>query len=66
MWDCKYRKLDDSCLRRKAGCFVGGVGCVLKGKYEFPFRTQEDPLLLKRKMLTAYKTKERLQKNKKI
>ena len=31
-------------------CFPGGIGCVLKGKYEFPLRTsQEDPLSKKRR-----------------
>jgi hypothetical protein len=46
MWDCKHRRsADDFCNRRKTKCFPGGVGCVLKGKYEFPFREEEDPLL---------------------
>ena len=48
MWDCKHRRTaDDFCSRRKAKCFPGGIGCVLKGKYVFPFREQEDPLLKK-------------------
>ena len=46
MWDCKYRRVDDSCERRKFVCFPGGLGCVLKG-FEFPLRIEEDPLLLK-------------------
>lgn len=45
MWDCKHRRIDDSCGRRKALCFPGGLGCVLKG-FEFPLRTEEDSLLL--------------------
>jgi len=46
MWDCKHRQsIDDSCNRRKTKCFPGGVGCVLKGTYETPFRQEEDPLL---------------------
>ena len=45
MWDCKHRRTsDDFCDRRKAKCFPGGIGCVLKGKYEFPLREEEDPL----------------------
>lgn len=46
MWDCKHRREDDFCRRRKAACFPGGLGCVLKG-YEFPLREEEDPLLLR-------------------
>jgi hypothetical protein len=49
MWDCKHRNSDDSCARRKCLCFPGGIGCVLKGKFTFPLRTQQDPLLLKKK-----------------
>lgn len=53
MWDCKHRRaVDDFCDRRKAPCFPGGIGCVLKG-FEFPFRREEDPLL---KILKARKT----------
>jgi len=47
MWDCKHRHAaDDSCNRRKTKCFPGGIGCVLKEKYEFPCRDNgQDPLL---------------------
>ena len=46
MWDCKHRRTsDDNCNRRKTKCFPGGIACVLKGKYEFPLRVHEDPLL---------------------
>jgi len=38
MWDCKYRTIEDDCLRREAKCLPGEKGCVLQGKYEFPFR----------------------------
>ncbi len=44
-------------------CFVGGVGCVLKGKYEIPFRKEEDPLLVRRRTLKARGIKERAGKN---
>jgi len=51
MWDCKYRRsADDFCTRRKTRCFPGGIGCVLEGKYEFPFREEEDPLLKVRRL----------------
>ncbi len=48
MWDCKYKSVDDQCKRRKAVCFPGGIACVLKNKYEFPLRVDEDPLIKKR------------------
>ena len=48
MWDCKYRRLDDFCTRRKAVCWPGGIACVLKGKFEFPLREEEGPLIRKR------------------
>lgn len=44
MWDCRFRTIKDFCLRRKTPCYPGGIGCVLKGKFEFPFRTDKDPL----------------------
>lgn len=50
MWDCKHRiSSEDFCHKRKTKCFPGGAGCVLKGKYEMPFRDKEDPLLSKKK-----------------
>lgn len=47
MWDCKYHTNDDQCRKRKDVCFPGGLGCVLKGNFIFPFREQEDPLVVK-------------------
>ena len=44
MWDCKHRKAEDRCDRRKTVCFPGGIGCVLKGKFVFPLRAEQDPL----------------------
>jgi hypothetical protein len=49
--------LDDSCKRRKTKCFPGGIGCVLKGEYEFPLREIEDPLLKIRKLKKVKKAK---------
>ncbi len=50
MWDCKHRNTkDDSCRRRKAKCYPGGVACVLKDKFEFPLRKEDDPLLKRKK-----------------
>lgn len=46
MWDCKHRKEDDSCRRRKAVCYPGGVGCVLNG-FDFPLRKEKDPLAVR-------------------
>lgn len=57
MWDCKHRREDDSCRRRKTVCFPGGVGCVLKG-FEFPLRQEKDPLLEKLKRQKNCKKKD--------
>ena len=47
MWDCKYKNVNDFCSRRRMVCFPGGIACVLKGKYKFPLRSEEDPLKIK-------------------
>ncbi len=44
MWDCKYKIGQDGCRLRKIGCYPGGRKCVLKGKFEFPFREEPDEL----------------------
>ena len=44
MWDCKYKIGQDKCRLRKVGCHPGGRKCVLKGKFEFPFREVSDEL----------------------
>ncbi len=56
MWDCKHRREDDFCRRRKAVCFPSGLGCVLKG-FEFPLRKEEDPLLLKLRSKKKHKAR---------
>ena len=45
MWDCKHRRTNDYCYRRKTTCYPGGVRCVLKGKFVFPLRKDDDPLI---------------------
>lgn len=40
-WDCKY-KVGKHCNRRDDVCVPGGKGCVLRGKYSFPFKDEED------------------------
>jgi hypothetical protein len=49
MWDCQYRTAYDYCSRRRAVCFPGGTGCVLKNRFVFPLRDQADPLIESRK-----------------
>lgn len=41
-FDCKYKTGPDECRRRKDGvCRPGEKGCVLYGKYLFPFKDSE-------------------------
>lgn len=63
MWDCRYHREDDYCRKRKAICFPGGVGCVLKNKFVFPFRKEEDPLI-KSKQLKKRSSREWRRKKK--
>ena len=52
MWDCQYRSQEDRCRKRKeARCYPGALGCVLEGKFRFPF--QKD--LKKHKAMTRIK-----------
>ncbi len=44
MWDCKYRRSNDYCYRRRTRCYPGGIKCVLRGKFWFPLRNDQDPL----------------------
>ena len=41
-FDCKYKAKDYQCLRLKVECSPGIKGCVLYGKYVFPFKEDED------------------------
>ena len=40
-FDCKYKAKDYQCLRLKVECSPGIKGCVLHGKYVFPFKEGE-------------------------
>lgn len=35
-WECRYL-MNDHCERRDKPCDPGAPGCVLQGKYHFPF-----------------------------
>lgn len=40
-WDCKY-KVGKLCNRRENTCVPGGKGCVLRGKFYFPFKDEDE------------------------
>ena len=37
-WDCKYKIDKDQCRRLNGVCSPGDKGCILHGKYVFPFK----------------------------
>lgn len=41
-FDCKYKIKDGLCLRLKKECSPGEKGCILYGKFEFPFKDDKD------------------------
>lgn len=57
MWDCKYKVGQDRCHLRGVKCFPGGKQCVLRGKFEFPLREEEDELDRPVKKVKKKKTK---------
>ena len=50
-FDCKYKAKDYQCLRLKRECSPGVKGCVLHGKYVFPFKDDEDTKKKKKKTI---------------
>ena len=40
-FDCKYKAKNYQCLRLKIECSPGIKGCVLYGRYIFPFKDEE-------------------------
>jgi len=40
-FDCKYKAKDYQCLRLKIECSPGVKGCVLNGRYVFPFKEDD-------------------------
>ncbi len=41
-FDCKYKAKNYQCLKLKVECSPGIKGCVLHGKYVFPFKEDKD------------------------
>jgi len=39
-FDCKYKVKDGQCLKIKKECSPGDKGCILHGKFEFPFKEE--------------------------
>jgi len=37
-WDCKYKVENNKCRRLKRECSPGDKGCILYGKFDFPFK----------------------------
>ena len=52
-FDCKYKAKDYHCLRLKVKCSPGMKGCVLHGKYVFPFKDEIDLEKTKNKITTS-------------
>ena len=48
-FDCKYKAKDYQCLRLKVECSPGITGCVLNGRYVFPFKEEENRERMKKK-----------------
>ena len=50
-FDCKYKAKDYQCIRLKIECSPGIKGCVLNGRYVFPFKEEKtkDKKTLKKK-----------------
>ncbi|MBT3273679.1 MAG: hypothetical protein HN368_11020 [Spirochaetales bacterium] len=42
-WDCKYKTGKSECRRLSGECRPGDKGCVLYGKYVFPFKDEKKP-----------------------
>lgn len=40
-FDCKYKMIGGQCHRLKKECNPGEKGCILYGKFEFPFKDEE-------------------------
>ncbi len=49
-FDCKYKAKDNQCLRLKVECSPGIKGCVLHGKYVFPFKDEDNNLIKTKKV----------------
>jgi hypothetical protein len=41
-FDCKYKVKNGQCLRLKRECSPGEKGCVLYGKFDFPFKDEKE------------------------
>ncbi len=54
-FDCKYKAKDYQCLRLKTECSPGIKGCVLNGRYVFPFKEEDDKNKNKNSKTNTYK-----------
>ncbi len=49
-FDCKYKAKNYQCLRLNKMCSPGIPGCVLHGRYFFPFKEEVNDLIIKSKI----------------